>query len=157
MRQDDPECQRLHSHAPSASLHPIAGGADDSGLLATLRAAVRGVCAECIETQTGLPATQVPLTIARLRQSIHIQTARGRCDVCAEIRTMYRAGPRAIDAIVEFLNQHRGEAFCSACIASRLTRVQEDAARGDLEVASGTPLAPALLPPLAGDDSFEPG
>jgi hypothetical protein len=117
---------RIFIPTPSASPfdYPAALGLDP----------VAGVCADCIEVETGIPAAEVPVIIARLRRSVHIQTARGRCDVCSAIRTMYRGGPRAIDAIVEFLSQHRGTAFCSACIASRLTRVQDiDAAMRRVE------------------------
>jgi hypothetical protein len=104
---------------------PVAGGADESGPLATLLARGAGLCADCIEVQTGIPAIEVPVVTARLRETVPVQIVRGRCDVCAAIRTTYRAGPRSVEAIVEFLRQHGGKAFCSACIASSVTHVQD--------------------------------
>jgi len=125
MCQDQPARHRDYRRLPSAPARPIAGGADESGLLATLLARGAGLCADCIEVQTGIPATEVPVMIARLRKTLQVQIARSRCDVCSAIRTIYRAGRGLVEAIIGFLGQHRGKAFCSACIASSLNRAED--------------------------------
>jgi hypothetical protein len=67
----------LHVMCQDPPAQPFAGGADESGLLATLLARGAGLCADCIEVQTGIPATEVPVIIAHLRETVPLQIVRG--------------------------------------------------------------------------------
>jgi hypothetical protein len=133
--------------APYPSIRPIAGGIDpDASLVLEVLATTSGaVCLDCLVRKTWVPALTVADVLQRFNDVVTISAAMARCDGCLRLtetytvsdRTDMRPLPRArdgngngtagrlrppdlTDSLWRFLAEHRGEMFCTQCLAKAL-------------------------------------
>jgi hypothetical protein len=103
---------------------------DDAGLVIAMISGV-SLCLECISKRSGVPAPRVDVMLTTVARTISLVVETGRCDACLETRRTYRltapaahanaTRPRGTQhAILNFLRQCAGEAFCADCLAHRL-------------------------------------
>jgi hypothetical protein len=120
---------------------PIRGGSTDvdgSLILETIERAP--MCIGCVSKKTGIPEQRAMGSLARLQQSRSIEVASGPCAGCLTLEKTYRVVARrghgngavmqapVVPAVVtqsaalwSFLAAHRGQMFCTQCIAKSLS------------------------------------
>jgi hypothetical protein len=118
----------------------IAGGADpDTSLIIEILAGGATVCLECLVRKTDVPASKVADVLQRVTEIVAMTVKMARCDGCLRVTEAYQVsdhrrstppGPHAVSArprpvalaevLWRFLTEHRGEMFCSLCLAARL-------------------------------------
>src|SRR6266542_3585041 len=126
--------QRRRGSAPLR--RPISGAADhveDAAVVLTMILA-SPLCLDCITRKSGVPAQRVEAILTTITGTLTLVARSGRCDACLETTRTFRldsaaAGPR-IDgttrrrvtqhAILRFLGEQTGKAFCADCISTRL-------------------------------------
>lgn len=118
---------------------PIRGGSDlDTPFVAEIIARVP-MCLGCVAKKTGITEVTAAEAIERIGTSVIVQSAQGQCGGCLQLQTIYRiadqkgrddggnaqAPPRQApltqnEALWQFLESHRGQMFCTQCIATAL-------------------------------------
>jgi transposase len=92
------------------------------------------LCLDCLEDKTGIPAAEGEDVIQRIRAAVDVTVSTGHCNGCLRTTTTYFLGasprpPMARAASVgltlrralwEYLTQHRGEMYCTSCLAASL-------------------------------------
>lgn len=92
------------------------------------------LCLDCITKKSGVPAARVEVILTTIAGTLTLVAQSGPCDACLETARTFHldsavAGPR-IDgmtrrrvtqhAILRFLGEQTGKAFCADCISTRL-------------------------------------
>jgi hypothetical protein len=86
----------------------------------------RPTCPKCIATQSGLSAADLDEILAKIRTALELHSATGRCRTCGATATVLSVDrpsrrPSPHDrALWDFLEQHRGEMFCTHCLAAAI-------------------------------------
>ena len=112
------------------------GGADHGEEIAVVLTTVLGsaLCQECIAAKSSGSVARIETILAAIAGTVTLTVATGRCDACLETRRTFRLDPgptaprldertrRGVTqhAILRFLGEHPGKAFCADCIATRL-------------------------------------
>jgi hypothetical protein len=92
------------------------------------------LCLECLEDKTGIPVADGEDVIQRIRSAVDVTVTTGLCNGCLRTTTTYFVGapprPRLARsmpvgltlrrALWEYLTEHRGEMYCTACLAASL-------------------------------------
>jgi hypothetical protein len=113
-------------------LRPIGGGASDPDDTALIVNAITdaALCLGCITKRLGVPATEAQRVLGVIRRTVRL-TQRGQCSACLEHTAAFTLDgqdgdhsrgvpPPRNGIILQFLEQRRGQAFCSQCIAATL-------------------------------------
>lgn len=116
------------------NLHPIRGGSDAALIATSLSAAP--LCAECLAKRTGVPSRRIDDMLAEISTTLKLLIGPSRCLGClGDQATTYRLattdGAGATngaartqrpgrESLWQFLEQHRGRMFCTACLAGAL-------------------------------------
>jgi len=116
----------------------LCGGAPDDDDAAAVLAIITRValCEECIAGKSGVPAARVGALLTIIREAFVLSVETRPCTMCVEKKTTYgfdgRASPPDVGsretarangtkrAIVDFLAEHAGSAYCAACISDQL-------------------------------------
>ena len=87
----------------------------------------RPMCVPCIAAKSGLGVADVTATLAAVGAGLRLHDATGRCRECgrtAAVMSLERPGEQPLapreGGLWDFLEQHRGKLFCSACVAVAL-------------------------------------
>jgi hypothetical protein len=83
------------------------------------------MCLSCISKKSGLSTEQTNAILRSIAGTMRLSIGMRQCAVCMAKKTAFGIRSRQADgptrsAILSFLAEHRGEAFCSRCISSRL-------------------------------------
>jgi hypothetical protein len=122
-----------------SGLRPIAGGSD-AGLVA-LAITGAALCLPCVAKKTGVPAADAEAMLLRIASTLELTAGPGRCDSCLEQASTFRldraaegvdghvpaaAHPGENIAVVvwRYLEAHRGQMFCTQCVARALGMVR---------------------------------
>jgi hypothetical protein len=125
----------------------IEGGAfvDDAAAVLVMITRV-SLCEPCIVHKSGIPTSGVDDALRALAATIALTVGTRPCTACLETRTTYCFSGRATDprevtrpngtqhAILSFLGQQPGNAFCSDCIAAKVFTPKRN-----IDVAYATP------------------
>jgi hypothetical protein len=129
-----PEPTALSALAKPAA---IGGGIDlDAPHVAQL-IAQSPLCLDCLVKKTGLSLPQTQQAIERIQDLLVVTVARGDCEGCLLVTTTHRLGrpegsttapstitstdlPDLTQAVWRFLSEHRGQMFCSQCLAAAI-------------------------------------
>ena len=109
------------------------GPDDDAGVLVTMITEI-SLCRECISHRSGIPMPRVTAILSNIAGSIALSVATRPCAACLGTKKTYclegapaHAGTRETmrsngtqHAILNFLGQQPGSAFCADCIATKL-------------------------------------
>jgi hypothetical protein len=128
--------------APYPWIRPIAGGLDpDGSAVLEVLAAGGTVCLDCVVRKTGVPALSVANVLQRFNDIVVIAVTTARCDGCLRLTETYAVDDRTdtppalrpvggngakarppdlADTLWQFLAEHRGEMFCTACLSNSL-------------------------------------
>ena len=117
----------------------ISGGSDVDAPLIVEVISKGPMCLECLAKRTGVPSSRITESLQRMGEFIAVTAEADRCGPCLRITTVYRltdprasASPRVAslptrlaalthtEAIWQFLDAHRGEMFCTQCLATAL-------------------------------------
>ena len=120
---------------------PIRGGSDlDSPFIVEIIARTP-MCLDCVAKKTGIPEARARESLLRIGSFMVVDIASGHCEGCLEVTTTYRISDGAVrgngdwagthsaarpatvsqsEALWEFLTSHRGQMFCTQCIATAL-------------------------------------
>jgi len=101
---------------------------DDAALLRTIITGV-ALCLDCICCRSGMSIARVDALLMRVAQTIALPVVTRPCAACLETRRTYSLRRAAPDvdtkrpagtqrAILNFLAQHAGSAYCAACISA---------------------------------------
>lgn len=117
-------------------VRPISGGADHVEDTAVVLTMILGssLCLDCIARKSGVPAPRVDAIITTISETVILIVGPGRCDACLETTRTFRIdskvpGSRVDEvtrrrvtqhAILRFLGEQTGKAFCADCISTRL-------------------------------------
>lgn len=115
------------------------GDAEDGGDIALVLTVVlgRSLCLECIAKKCGLPVPRASALLGTIAGSLKLNVGAGPCDGCLEPTQRFRLDSPASDAprprsdettrrrvtqhaILRFLREHAGQAFCADCISTRV-------------------------------------
>jgi len=118
--------RRLSSTYPL--LRVIRGGSDACVIAEMITDTA--MCLPCISKRTGVPIEQVNAVLRSITGTFRLSIGMRRCAVCRARKTAFgistdgnsshHTNGATRSAIVSFLEEHRGEAFCSRCISFRL-------------------------------------
>ena len=120
---------------------PIRGSSDlDSPFIVEI--IVRSpLCLDCVSKKTGISEDRARESMLRIESFMVVDVASGQCEGCLEVKTTYRISNQAArgngngaatrsparpatvtqsQALWEFLTSHRGQMFCTQCIATAL-------------------------------------
>ena len=120
---------------------PIRGSSDlDSPFIVELIVRTP-MCLDCVAKKTGIPEARARESLLRIGSFMVVDIASGQCGGCLEVKTTYRVSDQAARgngdgawtrspvrpatvtqsvALWEFLTSHRGQMFCTQCIATAL-------------------------------------
>jgi len=128
--------RRVVGGAVSPYRHRLRGGAPDDDAASVLGIITRvALCQECISRKSGVPVSRVDALVTTLSGTFVLSVETRRCTSCLRAKTTYgfegRAHPGASTreterpngtqrAILNFLAQHAGSAYCAACISGQL-------------------------------------
>ena len=127
--------RQLGTRSASACLQTIRGGASVDEAAAVLAMITRvSLCQECISHKSGIPTSRLDGILTTLAGTIVLSVSTRRCTACLETKTTYGFDGRATHpsareatrpngtqrAILNFLGQQPGNAFCSDCIAAKV-------------------------------------
>ncbi len=127
--------RRLRNRSASACPRTIRGGASVDEAAAVLAMITRvSLCQDCICHKSGIPASRVDDILTTLAATIVLSVGTRPCTACLEAKTTYGFDGRATHpstrevtrpngtqhAILNFLGQQPGGAFCSDCIATKV-------------------------------------
>ena len=133
------DIDQLSTRAARAMItRPISGGSDLDSLIAEIVARIP-MCLPCVAKKTGIAETRAAEALEHIGTFIVVQNTIAACGGCLEMTTTYRisdktpqaeGGPappqphRAAlsqnGALWQFLESHRGQMFCTQCIATAL-------------------------------------
>ncbi|MGH7343006.1 MAG: hypothetical protein ACREKH_21180 [Candidatus Rokuibacteriota bacterium] len=109
----------------------IRGGSDITMITALLCEAP--LCRDCVATKTGVPGDQVDGALGTIATTLQLTVGAGRCYVCLQDKVAtYRLAttngrgrqPAAqLHGLWRYLEAHRGQLFCSACLKKALAVV----------------------------------
>jgi hypothetical protein len=122
---------------------PIRGGSDLESPFIVDIILQTPLCLDCVSKKTGIPDDRARESMLRIGSFMLVDIASGQCGGCLEVKTTYRisdqaprsngngdgAGPPSparpatatqSQALWEFLTSHRGQMFCTQCIATAL-------------------------------------
>jgi hypothetical protein len=126
----------VESLVESANVRRISGASD-----AALVAGVLGdapLCLPCIIRKTGVPSPAAESLLAVIGEAVQIIRAAAACVACLDVTATVRIGPgpvdgrsssvaepgtvplRLQDVLWRFLESHRGDMFCTACLQAAL-------------------------------------
>jgi hypothetical protein len=130
---------RARSRELALVFRRIRGGSDlDSPFIVEIIA--KGpMCLECLTKKTGIAPERITDVLRRVQTFIGIGTETARCEACLQVNTTYRlnghkteaplpssssrrgpSAPTRNEAVWLFLEAHRGQMFCTQCIATAL-------------------------------------
>ena len=115
---------------------PIGGASDhveDAAVVLTMILA-SALCLDCITKKSGVPADRVEAILTTIAGTLTLVAQSGACDACLETARTFRLDTAVarppIDgtirrrvtqhAILRFLGEQTGKAFCADCISTRL-------------------------------------
>jgi hypothetical protein len=115
----------------------LRGGAPDDDAAAVLAIITRvALCQDCICRKSGVPASRVDAILTTISGTFVLSVETRPCTSCLSTKMTYgfdgrathpgasaRETPRANGtqrAILNFLSQHAGAAYCAACLSERL-------------------------------------
>ena len=99
------------------------------------------MCLDCVAKKTGIPEARARESLLRIGSFMVVDIASGPCEGCLEVKTTYRISDQAAhgngdgagtwsparpamvsqsEALWEFLTSHRGQMFCTQCVATAL-------------------------------------
>jgi hypothetical protein len=122
---------RWETLAACRRIRPIKGGSDEPAAIVSVITGA-ALCHDCIAVKTGVAVDQVATILTTVSTTISITVSTQHCVGCLEIKRTYHLdghGPRGAAparprttqrAILEFLGNHGGSAFCAACISGNL-------------------------------------
>jgi hypothetical protein len=119
-------------------LRRIAGGSDADTPLIIDAIGRTPMCVECLTRKTGVAAARITDALDRVGRSIVVTASMARCEACLRLTRVYGvngavgaaaatlvsprpAGLTQNEAVWQFLETHRGEMFCTQCIALALS------------------------------------
>jgi hypothetical protein len=110
----------------------LRGGApgDDGALLMAIISGV-ALCQDCISRKSGIPIDRIDTVLTSVASTIVLTVVTRPCAACLETKRAYSldgAAPHADTerpngtrhAILNFLSQHAGSAYCAACISAKV-------------------------------------
>ena len=113
---------------------PIRGSSDlDAPFIVELIVRIP-MCLDCVSKKTGIPEARARESLLRIGSFMVVDIASGHCEGCLEVKTTYRISDHAVhgngdarpatvtqsEALWVFLTSHRGQMFCTQCIATAL-------------------------------------
>lgn len=125
--------RRLTSTYPL--LRPIGGGSDAALVAVAITGA--SLCLPCIAKKTGVPEAEADTLLLRIATTLRLGAGAGRCDSCLEQKTTFRLNRAGVSggngdgtvsvqpantalAVWRYLEAHRGQMFCTQCLARAL-------------------------------------
>jgi len=124
--------RQLHAGSTSPHRGALRGGAagDDGALLMTIISGV-ALCQDCISRKSGIPIDRLDAVLTSVASTIVLAVVTRPCAACLATKRTYSLDGAAADvdtdrpngtrrAIVNFLQQHAGSAFCADCITAKL-------------------------------------
>src|SRR5260370_4717493 len=124
--------QQVRAAAAPSGRRMLRGGApgDDGALLMTIITGA-SLCQDCISRRSGIPIARVDAVLASVASTIVLAVVTRSCAACLATKRTYSvdgAAPHADTerpngtqrAILNFLRQHAGSAYCAACISAKV-------------------------------------
>jgi hypothetical protein len=111
-------------------LPQIGGGSDADAALVAEMITDTAMCLGCISKRSGVPTEQVNAILRSITGTLRLSIGMRQCAACLERKTSFaintngnashHSNGATRDAVLSFLEKHRGDAFCSRCISSQL-------------------------------------
>jgi len=116
------EAARTRRRSRYFAPRPIAGGADDLGLVIAVLAGGSAVCTDCIGSQAGIPRVEIPSLMERAHKRFRVESPNMRCTVCGTTRVVYRLHEPGASDLWLVMVALWNERLCLRCLMAR-TRI----------------------------------
>jgi len=116
------EAARTRRRSRYVAPRPIAGGADDLGLVIAVLAGGSAMCTDCIANQTDIPHAEISLLMVRAHKRFRVETPNVPCTVCGTTRRVYRLHEPGASDLRLVMVALWNERLCLRCLVAR-TRI----------------------------------